>query len=124
MVPPLMLAGVGVSMSIPGSQNAVLSAVGPTDIGKASGTFSMMRQLGGVFGVALAAAIFSGAGSYASPEAFASGFSPALWVSAAFSLAGALVAVAIPARRAARPAQIPEAGVRAGSAVVSPVAAR
>jgi EmrB/QacA subfamily drug resistance transporter len=108
MVPPLMIAGAGISMSIPGAQNAVVSAVGPDEIGKASGTFSMMRQLGGVFGVALAVAVFSGAGSYASPQAFASGFSPALWVSAGFSLAGALVAIAIPARRALRPTAVSE----------------
>jgi MFS family permease len=108
MVPPLMIAGAGISMSIPGAQNAVVSAVGADEIGKASGTFSMMRQLGGVFGVALAVAVFSGSGSYASPQAFASGFSPALWVSAAFSLAGALVAIAIPARRALRPTAVSE----------------
>ena len=74
MVPPLMLAGAGISMSIPGAQNAVVSAVGPSDIGKASGTFTMMRQLGGVFGLAIVVAVFSGAGGYSSPEAFANGF--------------------------------------------------
>jgi EmrB/QacA subfamily drug resistance transporter len=124
LVSPLMLAGAGISMSIPGAQNAVVSAVGPADLGKASGTFSMMRQLGGVFGVALAVSVFSGAGSYASPQAFASGFSPALWVSAAFSLAGALVAIAIPARRAARSTQIAQAGASTGSVIASPVPAR
>ncbi len=98
MIPPLVIAGAGISMSIPGAQNAVVSAVGPDDLGRASGTFTMMRQLGGVFGLALVAAVFSGAGGYASPATFADGFAPAIAVSAAFSLAGALAALAIPAR--------------------------
>ena len=56
--------------------------------GKASGAYTMMRQLGGVFGLAIAAAVFSGAGSYASAAAFSDGFGPAIAVAAAFSLAG------------------------------------
>ena len=45
-----------------------------------------MRQLGGVFGLAIAVAVFTGAGSYASPAAFTDGFGPALAVAAALSL--------------------------------------
>jgi len=55
-----------------------------------------MRQLGGVFGLAIAAAVFTGAGSYVSPSAFSDGFVPALTVSAALSAAGALVAALLP----------------------------
>ena len=58
----------------------------------------MMRELGGVFGVAVAAAVFAGAGSYASPDAFLDGFAPAVAVLAAFSLVGAIVALALPGR--------------------------
>jgi EmrB/QacA subfamily drug resistance transporter len=102
MIAPMIAAGAGVSMAIPGSQNAVLGAVGAADLGKASGASTMMRQLGGVFGLAIAAAIFSGAGSYASPAAFSNGFVPAMAVTAALSLAGALTALLIPGRRAVR----------------------
>ncbi len=109
MVPPLMLAGAGISMSIPGAQNAVISAVGPADIGKASGTFTMMRQVGGVFGLAMAVAVFSGAGGYGSAGAFANGFVPAIAVSAAFSLAGVLTALAIPGRGRLTVAPVPAA---------------
>jgi hypothetical protein len=61
----------------------------------------MMRELGGVFGVAVAAAVFTGAGSFASPDAFLDGFAPAVAVLAAFSLVGAVVALALPGRRKA-----------------------
>jgi EmrB/QacA subfamily drug resistance transporter len=96
MIAPLMIAGAGISMAIPSAQNAVMSAVAPRDIGKASGTYMTMRQLGGVFGLAIAVAVFSGAGSYASPAAFGNGFVPALTVSAVLSGAGALLAALLP----------------------------
>ena len=70
----------------------------------------MMRQLGGVFGLAIVVAVFTGAGSYGSPASFADGFAPALAVCAAFSLAGALTALAIPARARAKPARVQGAG--------------
>ena len=49
-------------------------------LGKAAGANSMMRELGGVFGIAVAVAVFAGAGSYASPQAFTDGFAPAIAV--------------------------------------------
>ena len=52
-VMPLMLAGTGISMAMPAVQSAVLAEVEPADIGKAAGLFNTLRQLGGVFGVAL-----------------------------------------------------------------------
>lgn len=96
IVAPLVIAGAGISMAIPSAQNAVMNAVAPGDLGKASGTYMTTRQLGGVFGLAIAAAVFTGAGSYASPQAFADGFVPALTVSALLSLGGAALAVLLP----------------------------
>jgi hypothetical protein len=64
----------------------------------------MMAQLGGVFGIAIAVAVFAGAGSYASAGSFADGFAPAIGVSAALALVGALAGVRVPGRRAARTA--------------------
>jgi EmrB/QacA subfamily drug resistance transporter len=93
MIPALIVAGVGISTALPAAQNAVVGAVEPAEIGKASGTVSTMRQLGGAFGLAIGVAVFSGAGSYASPAAFSDGFAPAIAVSAALSLAGAFAAL-------------------------------
>jgi MFS family permease len=97
-IAPLVIAGAGISMAIPSAQNAVMNAVAPADLGKASGTYMTMRQLGGVFGLAIAVAVFTGAGSYLSPGAFSDGFVPALTVSAALSAGGALVASLLPGR--------------------------
>jgi EmrB/QacA subfamily drug resistance transporter len=104
LVAPLILAGVGVSMAMPALQNAVMSSVSDAHIGKASGTFNMLRQLGGVFGIAVLVAVFAGTGSYASPHAFSDGFVVALGICAALSLAGALAAVGLPSRAHPAPA--------------------
>jgi EmrB/QacA subfamily drug resistance transporter len=114
MVAPMLVAGAGVSMAMPAAQSAVLNAVAPGQIGKASGVFNTGRQLGGVFVVAVLALVFGTAGSYAGPAAFTDGFAAAIAVSAALSLAGAVAALAIPGRRPA-PAPAPDAPVLTGS---------
>ena len=101
LVAPLVLAGTGASMTIPAAQSAVVGAVPRSQIGRASGTFSALRQLGGAFGIAILVAVFAAAGDYASPAAFVDGFTPALAVSAGLSLCGALAGLAIPDARAA-----------------------
>jgi EmrB/QacA subfamily drug resistance transporter len=96
---PSIVAGVGVSMAIPSAQNSVVGSVALEDVGKAAGVNSMMRELGGVFGIALAVAVFAGAGGYASAQEFSDGFAPAIAVAAGLSLAGAIAATALPGRR-------------------------
>jgi EmrB/QacA subfamily drug resistance transporter len=99
IVAPLILSGTGVAMSIPAAQSSVMTSVGPRDIGKASGVFSTMRQLGGAFGVALLVAVFAGTGSYSSPQAFSDGFVAATGACAGLSLIGAAAGLALPRHR-------------------------
>jgi hypothetical protein len=107
MLLPFVVAGVGVSMAIPAAQNSVVSSVDDHAIGKAAGANSMMRELGGVFGIAVTVAVFAAAGSYASPSAFLEGFGPAIGVAAALSLIGAAAGLALPGRRRRAAAPIP-----------------
>jgi EmrB/QacA subfamily drug resistance transporter len=100
LVAPQIVSGAGIAMAIPASQSSVLTSVPPRFIGKASGTFATMRQLGGAFGVAVMVALFAGAGSYDSPQAFVDGFAVAVVACAGLSLAGALAGAALPRRRA------------------------
>jgi hypothetical protein len=83
---------------MPAIQNAVMSSVAPASLGKASGTFNMMRQLGGAFGIAIVVAVFSGAGSYGSAHLFSDGFTAAIGVSAGLSLLGAAASLALPTK--------------------------
>ena len=112
LVLPLIVAGVGVSMAIPAGQNSVVGSVADEAIGKAAGANSMMRELGGVFGIAVTVAVFAGAGSYASAEAFTDGFAPAIGLAAALSLAGAAAGAALP-RRSAPTQSVPARAVPA-----------
>jgi MFS family permease len=99
LVAPLVLAGVGVSMAMPAAQNAILSSVAVTEMGKASGVFNMGRFLGGMFGIAALVANFSANGSVDSAANFASGFAAAMVLAATLSLAGAIAGIFLPARR-------------------------
>jgi EmrB/QacA subfamily drug resistance transporter len=99
LVAPLVLSGAGVSMAMPAAQNAVMGAVAPSEIGKASGTFNMARFLGGVFGVAVQAAVFAAIGGFGSPQAFSAGFVPAIGVAAAMSLMAAIAGAWLPGHR-------------------------
>jgi EmrB/QacA subfamily drug resistance transporter len=101
LLAPFVVAGVGVSMAIPAAQNSVVASVPDHLLGKAAGANSMMRELGGVFGVAIAVAVFAAAGSYASPAAFVDGFAPAIGVGAGLAAVGAAAGLALPGRRAA-----------------------
>ena len=117
MLAPLVIAGAGMSMAVPAAQNAIMGSVAPTDIGKASGTFSTTRQLGAAFGLAIVVAVFTGAGSYASPASFSAGFGPAIGVSAALSLAGAIAGLGL-RMRPAPPRAETTVGAEAAAAAV------
>jgi EmrB/QacA subfamily drug resistance transporter len=103
LVAPMIVAGVGGSMAMPAAQSSVMRSVDRGDIGKAAGTFNMLRFLGGAFAIAVVAAVFAGAGSYETPQAFSDGFAAALAVCAGLAMAGALVA--------ATPRAVPEVAV-------------
>jgi EmrB/QacA subfamily drug resistance transporter len=103
LIAPMIIAGAGVSMAMPAAQTAVINAVAAPEIGKASGVFNTLRQLAAVVGVAVAAAVFTAKGGYGTAQTFSDGFAPAIAVSAALSLAGALAGLFIPGPdRAAR----------------------
>jgi EmrB/QacA subfamily drug resistance transporter len=113
LLAPFIVAGVGVSMAIPAAQNSVVTSVDDHAIGKAAGANSMMRELGGVFGIAIAVAVFAAAGSYASPSAFVDGFGPAIGVAAALSAIGAAAGLALPGRRPTAAAILPVPALQA-----------
>jgi hypothetical protein len=95
-------------MAMPAAQNAVLSSVAVTEMGKASGVFNMGRFLGGMFGIALLVAVFSANGAVDTPAHFSAGFAVAMLVAAVLSLGGALVGLWLPARRPAAAVPMPD----------------
>src|SRR4051812_42753265 len=108
--PAFATAGLGMGLVFAPSASALLSVVAPARAGQASGTNNAIREVGGVFGVAVMSTIFAGAGSFATPQAFVDGFTPALWLGAVVVGAGAVVGLALPRRRPAdRRAEAPAA---------------
>ncbi len=114
MIAPFIMAGAGMALVFAPSANAVLSSVRTDQAGQASGANNAIREVGGVLGVAVLASVFTGAGSYASPQAFVNGLLPAIWVGVAVLAAGALVVLAFPfhARADAEPVPLGRPEVR------------
>jgi EmrB/QacA subfamily drug resistance transporter len=102
----LLVAGAGVSMALPTVPTAVLNAVAPRDLGKASGINYMMQRFGAVFAVALASAVFTAYGNLGTPASVTGGFRPALAACAGLALLAALSSLAITSPRP-RPAGAP-----------------
>ena len=98
LVVPFILSGVGMALYFAPVANVVLGAVRPEEEGQASGSLNAIRELGGVFGVAVLAAIFAHYGGYSSPSSFSNGMNVAVYVGAALVAFGALAASLIPRR--------------------------
>jgi EmrB/QacA subfamily drug resistance transporter len=106
----LVIAGTGTSFCFPTVANAIIGSVPLKEAGVASGANSTIRELGGVFGVALLATVFARPGVYTSHAVFVSGFTHALWVAVGFSAFGVVAALLTAPRRRpqAQPEFIPE----------------
>ena len=109
LVPAFVMAGAGMGLFFAPIANVVLSAVRPEEEGKASGANNAIRELGGVFGVAVLAAVFTANGSYVSPVEFVEGLVPSMQVGAIVVGLGALAAVALPGRARSTGAEIADA---------------
>ena len=120
LIPPFVLAGVGMALVFATVSNTILSSVGRSDEGKASGANNAIREVGGALGVAVLASVFTREGNILTGQGFVDGLVPAIWIGAAVLGAGSLLALAVPGRRAAaeqvaeataataRPALVPE----------------
>jgi MFS family permease len=97
---PFIIAGTGISMALPAVSAAGLNAVSPASLGKAAGILNTLQQFGAVLGIAIVTAVFNSRGSLAGQAAVTNGYRPALAVSAALSVLGAVAAFGI--RRTAR----------------------
>jgi EmrB/QacA subfamily drug resistance transporter len=104
LIGPFLIAGVGISLALPSTPAAVLAAVAPPDMGKASGTSNTLQRFGGAFGIAAATAVFAANGQLGTAAGFAEGLRPALGLAAAFSVLGALSALGVRAARRRPPA--------------------
>jgi EmrB/QacA subfamily drug resistance transporter len=112
LVLPFALSGIGMGLFFAPIANIVLSSVRGDEEGQASGANNAVRELGGVFGVAVLASLFSHYGGYGTGTSFVNGMTPAVYVGAGVVAAGALAAFGIKRTRRA------EAGAEEAPALV------
>jgi MFS family permease len=98
IVIPFVLSGAGMALFFAPVANVVLSAVRPEEEGQASGVNNAIRELGGVFGVAVLASVFAHYGGYETGATFVDGMTPAVYVGAVVVAIGGLAALAIKRR--------------------------
>jgi MFS family permease len=101
LVLPFIVAGIGISFVFPTLANAAVGSVPLADSGVAAGANNTLREAGGLFGVAVLAAVFTANGSYASPATFMHGIRFALLVAGGVALAAVIPALSGPSRAAA-----------------------
>jgi EmrB/QacA subfamily drug resistance transporter len=95
LVIPFVLSGAGIALFFAPVANVVLGSVRPEQEGKASGANNAIRELGGVFGVAVLASVFSHEGGYRTAQTFTHGTTTAVWVGAGVVALGAVAAALI-----------------------------
>ncbi|WP_406453671.1 MFS transporter [Streptomyces sp. NBC_00876] len=104
-LPALIVGGIGMALYFAPAASLVMSSVRPGEQGIASGANNALREVGGAFGVAVLASVFSAQGGYGSAQAFTDGTVPAVWIGAGVVALAALVALMIPGRGSARTQQ-------------------
>jgi EmrB/QacA subfamily drug resistance transporter len=103
VIVPFILGGTGMALVFAPAANAVLSSVRTHEAGQASGANNAIREVGGVFGIAVLGTVFSHMGGYASPAQFVDGVRPAVLVGSGVLALGACAALMVPGMRSLRP---------------------
>jgi MFS family permease len=101
MLPAFIFAGVGMGLVFAPLSTAVLATMKPTDHAKASGTNSTLREIGVALGIAVLTAVFVGADGTLTPTGYVGAAIPAVFTGAGVLALSALIALALPAGRAA-----------------------
>jgi EmrB/QacA subfamily drug resistance transporter len=103
LVPPLVVAGIGMGLVFAPTSAVVLGSVRPDEYGKASGANNTVREVGGALGIAVLVTVFQNRfddtpirSAADAAQAFVNGMTPAIWVGVAVVLAGAVAAAFIP----------------------------
>jgi EmrB/QacA subfamily drug resistance transporter len=94
LLPAFILGGLGMGLSFSPLSATVMAGLSAARSGEASGVYNTIRELGGVFGIAVLGAVF--AGVVRVPTHFVDGFHVALRVAAGILAAGAVISLFLP----------------------------
>lgn len=96
LLPAFILGGIGMGLTFAPLSATVMNAVPEVLEGQASGGYNSIRELGGVFGVAVLGAVFQHAATLPTAASFVIGFRTAVLAGAVIVAAGTLVSLALP----------------------------
>ena len=115
LLPAFILGGLGMGLSFAPLSATVMSGLPAERSGEASGAYNTIRELGGVFGIAVLGAVF--AGVVHAPTQFVNGFHATLRTASAILAGGTLLSLLLPgvAALAGRPVAAPGVAPRAAS---------
>ena len=119
-IPPLVLSGTGMALFFAPVTTVLMGSVRPEEQGVASGANNALREIGGALGIAVLASVFTANGDFTSPQRYADGLAPAIWVGAAAIAAATVAALVVPRRRRAAEADTADADATSGAGSDSP----
>jgi EmrB/QacA subfamily drug resistance transporter len=99
LLPAFLTIGIGMGLTFAPLSSAVISSIPPTLEGQASGAYSSIRELGGVFGIAILGAIFQQIATTPSAASFMDGFRLAIVAGTIIVAAGTVLAGLLPGSR-------------------------
>jgi MFS family permease len=99
LIPAFIVSGTGTALFFAPVATVVLGSVHRSEEGIASGATNALRELGGVFGIAVLASVFAARGGYLSGQDFVTGLKAAVGVGAGVVAVAALVMLLVPGRR-------------------------
>ena len=100
LVPPMMISGAGMAMTMTPATVAAMGSVRPDKMGVGSAVLNSARQVGGSIGIALMGAVVAArlsaslAQGQALPAAFVHGIQGGFYLAAAIALVGSVVGIA------------------------------
>lgn len=101
----LLLAGIGGSAVFPAAQTAVLHGVPDDTLGRATGLTAVVREFGGVLGIAAVSFAFAATAGYNSRDEVIDGIQVVIGLCAALALVAALIGTTTRLQRRSRPAR-------------------
>jgi MFS family permease len=96
LLPAFIMGGLGMGLSFTPLSATAMSGMPSERHGEASGAYNTVRELGGVFGVAVLGAVFQSV--VRAPSQFVQGFHWALHVASGVLVLGTLIAILLPGR--------------------------
>ncbi len=97
LLPAFIMGGIGMGLTFAPLSSAVINSISSSLEGQASGAYNSIRELGGVFGIAILGAVFQHLATAPTAASFMAGFRTALVAGTVLVMVGTVLAGLLPA---------------------------